>query len=73
MLSWTVCDSSYHHDVVLQPPASYDQLQVRHGAEPVSQRGAAVVHHVLHREVVGGGPALVVLVPVDARAALAGR
>lgn len=55
----------YHHDVVRQPAAAYGELQVGHGAEAVLQRGAAVVDDVLHREVVGCGPALEVLVPED--------
>ena len=53
----------YHHDVVLQPATAYGELQVSHGAQPVVQRRAAVVDHVLHWEVVGCGPALKVLIP----------
>ena len=56
-------DSSYHHDVVLQLAAAYDQLQVGHGPEAVLQRRAAVIYNVFHREVISCGPALVVLIP----------
>lgn len=56
-------DSSYHHDVVLQLAAAYGQLQVSHGPETVLQRSAAVIYDVFHREVIGCGPALIVLIP----------
>lgn len=56
-------DSTHHHDVVLQLPAAYDQLQVGRGAETVLQRGAAVVYHVFHREVIRRGPTLIVFIP----------
>lgn len=56
-------DSSYHHDVILQLAAAYGQLQVSHGPQTVLQRSAAVIYDVLHGEVIGCGPALVVLIP----------
>lgn len=56
---------SYHHDVILQLAAAYGQLQVSHSSQLVLQRGAAVVNHIFHREVVCRGPALIVLVPGD--------
>lgn len=56
---------SYHHDVILQLAAAYGQLQVSHSSQLVLQRGAAVVYHIFHREVVCRGPALIVLVPGD--------
>lgn len=54
---------SYHHDVVLQLTAAYDQLQISHGPEAVLQRRAAVIYDVFNREVVSCGPALIVLIP----------
>lgn len=56
-------ESPYHHGVILQLAAAYGELQVSHGTKTVLQRGAAIIYNVLHREVVGRGPALKVLVP----------
>lgn len=60
-------ESPYHHDVILQLAAAYSELQVSHGTETVLQCGAAIIYNVLHREVVGRGPALKVLVPDQKR------
>lgn len=56
-------DSSYHYDVVLQLAAAYGQLHVSHGPKTVLQCSAAVVDHIFHWEVIGCGPALIVLIP----------
>jgi hypothetical protein len=53
----------YHHDIVLQLAAADGELQVSHCSEPALKGCAAVIHYILHREVIGRCPALIVLIP----------
>lgn len=53
----------YHHDVVLKMAASDGQLQVSDSPEPILQSGATIIHHILHWEVIGSCPTLIMFVP----------
>lgn len=53
----------YHHDVILKVAASDGQVQVSDGPKPILQSGATIIHQILHWEVIGSCPPLIMFVP----------